>query len=105
MNSNTETVENKVEDKLNEMSQEKKDNILSSFNEFKMDLGDKVTKGEKLGLNDNQLTLAAKKTADYLAKHEEPQNEEQYLLHELWKAENEEEQHHLAHMLVKFVKK
>jgi len=35
MNNNTETVENKVEDKLNEMSQEKKDNILSSFNEFK----------------------------------------------------------------------
>ncbi|MFL7943102.1 MULTISPECIES: hypothetical protein [Priestia] len=34
MNNNTETVENKVEDKLNEMSQEKKDNILSSFNEL-----------------------------------------------------------------------
>lgn len=49
MNNNTETVENKVEDKLNEMSQEKKDNILSSFNEFKSYLGDKVTKGEKLG--------------------------------------------------------
>jgi hypothetical protein len=59
MNNNTETVENKVGDKLNEMSQEKKDNILSSFNEFKSYLGDKVTKGEKLGLNDNQLALAA----------------------------------------------
>ncbi|PFL71062.1 hypothetical protein COJ36_05780 [Priestia megaterium] len=104
MNNNTETVENKVEDKLNEMSQEKKDNILSSFNEFKSYLGDKLTKGEKLGLNDNQLALAAKETADYLATHEEPQNEEQYLLHELWKVGNEEEQHHLAHMLVKLVK-
>jgi len=40
MNNNTETVENKVEDKLNEMSQEKKDNILSSFNEFKSYLGE-----------------------------------------------------------------
>jgi hypothetical protein len=56
------------------------------------------------GLNDNQLALAAKKIADYLAAHEEPQNEEQYLLHELWKVGNEEEQHHLAHMLVKLVK-
>ena len=104
MNNNTETVENKVEDKLNEMSQEKKDSILSSFNEFKSYLGDKVTKGEKLGLNDNQLALAAKKIADYLAAHEEPQNEEQYLLHKLWKVGNEEDKHHIAHMLVKLFK-
>ncbi|MEI2329845.1 DUF3243 family protein, partial [Priestia megaterium] len=34
----------------------------------------------------------------------EPQNEEQYLLHQLWKVGNEEEKHHLAHMLVKLVK-
>ncbi|MFB2350288.1 DUF3243 domain-containing protein [Priestia megaterium] len=104
MNTNTGTVENKVDNKLNEISQEKKENILSSFNEFKTYLGDKVTKGEKLGLNDDQLTLGAKKIADYLAKHEEPQNEEQYLLHQLWKVGNEEEKHHLAHMLVKLVK-
>ncbi|NER44719.1 DUF3243 domain-containing protein [Bacillus megaterium NBRC 15308 = ATCC 14581] len=103
MNNNTGTVENKVENKLNEMSQEKKDHILSSFNEFKTYLGDKVTKGEKLGLNDEQLALATK-IADYLATHEEPQNEEQYLLHELWKVGNEEEQHNLSHMLVKMVK-
>lgn len=104
MNTNTGTVEHKVDNKLNEMSQEKKENILSSFNEFKTYLGDKVTKGEKLGLNDDQLTLGAKKIADYLAKHEEPQNEEQHLLHQLWKVGNEEEKHHLAHMLVKLVK-
>lgn len=35
MNNNTKTVENKVENKLNEMSQEKKDSILASFTEFK----------------------------------------------------------------------
>ncbi|WP_372780716.1 DUF3243 domain-containing protein (plasmid) [Priestia aryabhattai] len=104
MNTKTGTVENKVDNKLNEMSQEKKENILSSFNEFKTYLGDKVRKGEKLGLNDDQLTLGAKKIADYLSKHEEPQNEEQYLLHQLWKVGNEEEKHHLAHMLVKLVK-
>jgi len=104
MNNNTKTVENKVENKLNEMSQEKKDGILASFTEFQTYLGDKVSKGEKLGLSDDQLALAAKKIGDYLAKHEEPQNAEEYLLQELWKVGNDEEQRHLAHMLVKLVK-
>ncbi|WP_237071920.1 hypothetical protein [Priestia flexa] len=53
MNNNTKTVENKVENKLNEMSQEKKDSILASFTEFQTYLGDKVSKGEKLGLSDD----------------------------------------------------
>ncbi|MEC0668221.1 hypothetical protein ABEP17_08025 [Priestia flexa] len=58
INNNTKTVENKVENKLNEMSQEKKDSILASFTEFQTYLGDKVSKGEKLRLSDDQLALA-----------------------------------------------
>ncbi|MGX1377126.1 DUF3243 domain-containing protein [Bacillus megaterium] len=49
-------------------------------------------------MNDSQLALVAKKIADYLATHEEQQNEEQYLLQGLWKVGNEKEQHQLAHM-------
>ncbi|WP_407675724.1 DUF3243 domain-containing protein [Peribacillus saganii] len=85
------------------MGQEKKDEILSSFDTFKSYLGEKVSKGESLGMNEEQLAKTAQKVADYLAAHEEPRNREEKLLQELWKSGNEEQQHMLAHMLVKMV--
>lgn len=96
-------VETKVNDKLQNMSSEKKDEILSSFEEFKEYLSDKVEKADKLGLNEEQIAKAAQKVGDFLAAKEEPRNREEKLLQELWKAGNEEEQHKLAHMLVKLV--
>ncbi|UYP10013.1 DUF3243 domain-containing protein [Priestia megaterium] len=93
----------KVEGAINSMSEEKKEDILSSFEGFKSYLGDKVSKGEKLGMNEEQLAKTAQKVADYLAKHEEPRNREENLLYELWKVGDKEQQHHLAHMLVRLV--
>ena len=96
-------VGNKVEDALQNMDTEKKEEILNNFDQFKSFLGDKVSKGEKLGLNEEQLALAAQKVGDYLAQKEEPRNREEKLLQELWKVGTEEEQHKLAHLLVKLV--
>lgn len=96
--------ESKVEEKLKELSEDKKDEILSSFEAFKQYLGDKVEKGEKLGLNEEQLAQAAQKVADYLAQHEAPRNREEKLLQELWIIGNKEEQHMLAHLLVRMVR-
>ncbi|MDQ0217333.1 DUF3243 domain-containing protein [Peribacillus cavernae] len=95
--------EGKVEEKLQSLSEEKKNEVLSSFESFKNYLADKVAKGESLGMNEEQLAKTAQKVADYLADHEEARNREEKLLQELWKAGNEEEQHKLAHMLVKMV--
>lgn len=92
-----------VEDRIADLDESQKDEILSSFEEFKSYLGDKVSRGKKLGLDEEQLAKAAQKAADYLAAHEEPRNREEKLLQELWKAGNEEEQHKLAHILVKLV--
>ncbi|MGG0739063.1 DUF3243 domain-containing protein [Niallia taxi] len=96
-------LESKVNDKLQNMDSEKKDEILSSFDEFKQYLADKVEKADKLGLDQEQIAKAAQKVGDFLAAKEEPRNREEKLLQELWKAGNEEEQHKLAHMLVKLV--
>ncbi len=96
-------VDVKVNDKLQDMSSEQKDEILSSFEGFKDYLSDKVEKADKLGLNEEQIAKAAQKVGDYLAAKEEPRNREEKLLQELWKAGNEEEQHKLAHLLVKLV--
>ncbi|KAB7665397.1 DUF3243 domain-containing protein [Bacillus sp. B1-b2] len=104
MNMSTENkVGNKVEDVLQNLDSGKKEEILTNFEEFKSFLGDKVSKGEKLGLNEEQLALAAQKVGDYLAKKEQPRNREEKLLQELWKVGTEEEQHKLAHLLVKLV--
>ena len=96
-------VGSKVEDALHNMTTDKKEEILNNFEEFKSFLGDKVSKGEKLGLNEEQLAIAAQKVGDYLAKKEQPRNSEEKLLQELWKVGTEEEQHKLAHLLVKLV--
>ncbi|SFJ27632.1 Protein of unknown function [Halobacillus dabanensis] len=84
-----------------EMSEDKKDDIMNNFHSFKDFLGDKVHKGEKLGLGEEGLTKGAKRVADYLAKNEEPRNREEKVLNELWNVANEEERQHMAHVLVK----
>ncbi|WP_409305161.1 DUF3243 domain-containing protein [Peribacillus sp. SCS-155] len=103
MEQNNSINQGKVEEQLNSMGTEKKDEILSSFDTFKDYLSSKVSKGQMLGMNEEQLAKTAQKVADYLADHEEPRNREEKLLQELWKVGNEEEQHKLAHLLVKLV--
>jgi len=96
-------ITSKVEDKLDQMDSKEKGEILANFTAFKNFLADKVAKGKKLGLDEELLAKAAQNVGDYLANKEEPKNSEEKLLQELWKAGNEEEQHKLAHMLVKLV--
>ncbi|MDN7241937.1 DUF3243 domain-containing protein [Planococcus sp. N028] len=99
-----ENVDKKVEEKLRTFDDEKKDEILANFNHFKQYLHGKVEIGEKMGLSEERLAQITEKVASYLAKHEEPKNREEYLLQELWKVGDKEEQHMLAHMLLKLVK-
>ncbi|TLS36056.1 DUF3243 domain-containing protein [Pseudalkalibacillus caeni] len=94
-----------VDKKLNNMSEEKKDEILQGFGNFKDYLKGKVEFGEKLGMSEETLAKGAEKVADYLANHEEPKNREEKLLQELWKVGNEEQRHSLAHLLVRMVEK
>ncbi|UXH45672.1 DUF3243 domain-containing protein [Rossellomorea vietnamensis] len=101
--STEEKMESKVENTMDRMSQDKKEDILSNFDHFKEYLGNKVSLADKLGMNEEQQAKAAQKVGDYLAAHEEPKNREEKLLYELWKAGNKEEQHMLSHMLVKLV--
>ncbi len=97
-------VKGKVESELQSMDSEKKEDILNNFNRFKSYLADQVAKGEKLGLNENQLTKATELVASYLAKHEEPKNREQNVLQELWKVGDKDEQKALSSLLLKLVK-
>ncbi|QFF97508.1 DUF3243 domain-containing protein [Psychrobacillus glaciei] len=97
-------IEERVENKLNSIGTEEKEEILKNFSSFKSYLAGKVTAGEKMGLSEEVLAKATEKVAGYLAKHEEPRNREQYLLQELWKNGDKEQQHALSHMLLNMVK-
>ena len=92
-----------VEEKIQSMGDEKKEDILASFNTFKNYLAEKVEQGQRMGMDEEQLAKTAQKVADYLAAHEEPRNREEKLLQELWKVGDEKQQHQLAHLLVRLV--
>lgn len=96
-----------MEKQLNEQEIEnqiyKNGDSLTSFDDFREYLSGKVNLGEKLGMDEEQLANSAQKVASYLAEKQSPKNSEERLLQELWKVGTEEEQHKLAHMLVRLV--
>jgi hypothetical protein len=92
---------NRVNDALERIEPEQKERILNNFEDFKGYLSKRIQLAQKIGLDEEQLAVAAEKIADYLADHEEPRNSEEKLLLELWKVGSKEERHRLAHMLVK----
>ncbi|MEC4566034.1 DUF3243 domain-containing protein [Paenibacillus sp. CMAA1739] len=101
VNKEGEVALNKVDDALNRIDDSKKDDILGSFDSFKNYLSDKIEMAQKIGLNEEVMAKAAEKIAGYLAAKEEPRNSEEKLLQELWKVGDKEQQHALAHMLVR----
>ncbi|WP_411842497.1 DUF3243 family protein [Salinicoccus sp. HZC-1] len=97
---------NNPEEKARNMDQENKDEILQSYDRFINYLGDQVNKGEKVGMDEDQLAKAAKKAADYLSSNEEPRNREEQVLKELWKAtSNDDEKQTIARVLVRLAQK
>lgn len=93
----------KVNEALDRIDPERKEEILSDFESFRDYLGKRIQLAQKIGLTEEQLATAAEKVADYLAKHEEPRNSEEKLLLELWKAGTPEQRHSLAHMMIRMV--
>lgn len=91
----------KVDETLERMDTQQADEILGDFNEFRTYLSKRIKLGKTAGLNEEQLAKTAEKVADYLAENVTPRNKEEQLLQELWKVGTKEQQHGLAHMLVK----
>ncbi|SDO45356.1 DUF3243 family protein [Alkalicoccus daliensis] len=90
-----------AEEKLEDTSEDRKQEILDSFQGFLDYLNKQVNRGEKLGLGEEQLAKGAERVAEHLKNHEEPQNSEEKLLQELWKVAEDEEKRHIARALVR----
>lgn len=91
----------KVGAAISRIEPSERDRILRNFEEFKGYLHRRVRMAESIGMSEEQMAVIAQKVADYLSSHEEPRNNEELLLQELWKAGTEEERHVLAHMLLR----
>ncbi|WP_026293868.1 DUF3243 domain-containing protein [Saccharibacillus kuerlensis] len=91
----------KVEQTIDRIGDDKKDQILQDFEAFKQYLHKRIKIGESIGLGEEQLAKVAERVADYLAANEDPRNSEEKLLQELWKVGDKEQRHQLAHMLVR----
>ncbi|MTH55663.1 DUF3243 family protein [Bacillus mangrovi] len=94
-----------VEDVVSRIGEDKQEEILHNFDGFKTYLQEKVDVGKRIGLSEEQLANTTERIANYLAEHVEPKNREEYLLKELWKSGNKDQQHALAHMLLNMVEK
>ncbi|MFC4736989.1 DUF3243 domain-containing protein [Bacillus daqingensis] len=94
-----------AEEKLEHTSEEKKQEILDSFQGFLDYLNKQVNRGEKIGLGEEQLAKGAERVAEYLKNHEEPRNSEEKLLQEMWQVAEEEEKRHIARTLVRLAQK
>ncbi|WP_022794350.1 DUF3243 domain-containing protein [Marinococcus halotolerans] len=93
-----------AEQHADSLSNEEKQDILNSFQRFQDYLKNKIHKGEKVGLDEEQLAKGAERVADYLNKHQEPENPEEKLLQEMWDVADKDEQRHLARILVRLAK-
>ncbi|WP_410770569.1 DUF3243 domain-containing protein [Fontibacillus sp. BL9] len=101
VNKEGETALGRVDDALNRMGDERKDEILESFDTFIKYLSERIELAQNIGLSEETMAQAAEKIGDYLAVKEEPRNREEKLLQELWKAGDQGHRHALAHMLVR----
>jgi hypothetical protein len=91
----------RVSDAIKKINPDQKAQILQNFEHFKNYLGKRIELADNLGLNEEQMAIIAEKVASYLSNHEEPRNSEEKLLQELWRVGTKEEQHQLAHMLLR----
>ncbi|WP_252311537.1 DUF3243 family protein [Sinobaca sp. H24] len=89
---------------LEQTSEQKKQEILDSYQGFQDYLKKQIHKGEKVGLNEEQLAKGAERVAEHLNKKEDPKNPEEKLLHEMWNVADDEEKRPLARVLVRLAK-
>ncbi|ACL68927.1 DUF3243 domain-containing protein [Halothermothrix orenii] len=77
----------------------------SDWDKWKKNLGQAVNLGKKIGLSEETVVKVGEKIGDFLEKRVEPENREQRVLKELWDVASQDEQRHLASMIVKMVQK
>lgn len=77
--------------------------VLDEFSTWKAFLANKITEAKDHGMSSEAMTNVAQHVGSYLSRHVEPENKEELVLQELWKAASKEEQEALASTMIKLV--
>ncbi len=77
--------------------------VLDNFDQWKSFLGERLEQAQDKGLDGGAVSDMAFRVGDYLANEVEGRNDQEKLLAELWKVADEQEQHTIANLMVKFV--
>lgn len=78
--------------------------ILENWDQWKGFLGDRLDAQNEKGMAGQALSEMAYRVGDYLAHEVDPKNSEEQLLADLWKCADEQEQHAIANVMMKYVK-
>jgi Protein of unknown function (DUF3243) len=77
--------------------------VLSSYDQWKKFLADRVDQAKKLGMSEDTISNLAYEIGDFLDQRVDPKNVEQRALKDLWDAGDETEKKALAKLMVKHV--
>lgn len=77
--------------------------VLSSYDQWKKFLADRVDQAKKLGMSEDTITNLAYEIGEFLDQKVDPKNVEQRALKDLWDAGDEQEKKSLAKLMVKHV--
>lgn len=75
---------------------------LSTLQDFRQELATKVKAAKSTGMSNESIEHYAEHVGDWLAGHVAPKSPEQALLKEMWQVADQDEQHAIADVLVKF---
>jgi len=75
--------------------------VLTSFDNWKQFLGDRVAHARNIGMTDEAIANLAFEIGSFLDQKVDPQNDEQRVLKEIWDVGNEQERHTIARLMVK----
>ncbi|TCP30267.1 uncharacterized protein DUF3243 [Scopulibacillus darangshiensis] len=78
--------------------------VLDNWDSWKNFLGDKLHQAEDKGISEEAISNFATEIGSHLADKVDPKNEQQRILSDLWSVADKDEQHAIAHMMVKLVK-
>ncbi|MBP0725747.1 DUF3243 domain-containing protein [Bacillus sp. RG28] len=78
--------------------------ILENWDQFKGFLGERLAASNEKGMAQSALSEMAYRVGDYLANEVDPKNPEEKILADLWKNADEQEQHAIANVMMKYVR-
>lgn len=81
----------------------KNSETLGEWNQWKRTLGKAVNMGQSVGMSEDTIDRIAYRVGNVLTSAVDPENREQRVLQELWKAGDDDDRKVLAKMIVKMV--